>query len=709
MNDKRAVADMQSDSGARTMYGNGSSPSLSGRFGAWVKSKLAGGLFGALFIRPHSSLIGTGRETISDTTDGKRMRDGLSHIRHTVSSYIEASVTSGITSRIIRWFINLRLKSIGIVILVTALYNIAFGAILSFAENRFGFDTSYLVPAAFIILSLPLLLSSLTLSKALCTSQIGRLMLTVADTASSELPVSHPSGRTNLAFVTGIILGIISYFTGVVGVFTAILCVVALFVVLCNPEAGVILTLAIFPFVGIYHVTSVIGVTAAGFILKLIRGKRYASFKKADISVFTFGIFILLGGTFTSGSGNFRHTLSYFILLISFFIIVSFIRSLEMISKCQIVLVISATAYMFIFDVSFLLAELTGLPLNKSEVLTASGLSSDHVLGAYLALMIPVVLSMLLSRDARIGKGVLLFSLGLMLIAAGIVRIAALFLAAAVGAAILLFIRNPATLAPILMTAISTVTALWAAPDAVQTKIVYYSEKLVSNFEIKSGIWRTSMNILRDNFFAGIGIGSWSHVYPKYAAGATVSDSQSVFIQLWIETGLAGLLMFVFIILVLTAELCTYFSKLNSARSTVAYRIYSPLSRRFSGAFPEPTDKSGKVLPLQRLGVRCCTTMRLMAAGPFCGILTALLYGLGNNIFSNRMIFLLFWALAALVICSARTGTEEAVLSAETYIDGTDRSSAAEISIMLKKSKQANAKNTVENGGQTDDGEKASV
>jgi len=76
-----------------------------------------------------------------------------------------------------------------------------------------------------------------------------------------------------------------------------------------------------------------------------------------------------------------------------------------------------------------------------------------------------------------------------------------------------------------------------------------------NSFKTRSEIWKTIMPILKDYWFTGLGLGNETllrvskNYYSFIAKGSIPSHSHNLFLQLWLETGIAGITAFVAFIL----------------------------------------------------------------------------------------------------------------------------------------------------------------
>ena len=127
--------------------------------------------------------------------------------------------------------------------------------------------------------------------------------------------------------------------------------------------------------------------------------------------------------------------------------------------------------------------------------------------------------------------------------------------------------------------------------------------------------------MLRDNFFSGIGVGeaAWYELYPDYSLSGieAAPHSHNLFIQIALEQGIFGLVVF-FIILFL-------------------------LIRTSFNLFARMAKKSDSVTEVSRYNTR------LAVAGPLCGLAGVLLQGLTDYSWYNYRVYLMFWLVLGLI------------------------------------------------------------
>ncbi len=246
---------------------------------------------------------------------------------------------------------------------------------------------------------------------------------------------------------------------------------------------------------------------------------------------------------------------------------------------------------------------------NQIKVRVYATFDNPNVLGEYLVLMIPLALAVIWKSRTDGQKTLytaLLAALGLCMIFTwsrgawlGMVLAAALFL--------LIMDKRWALLAAI---GVLLLPMLLGSGSAIADRMLSIGNTADTSTAYRVSIWRASVNMIRDFWLGGIGPGSdaFSMIYPKYAlAGANYAlHSHNLFLQLWVETGIAGIVSFLALVLAF----------MRQSLSLACYRSRS----RLTGA-----------------------VVIALAAG----LLGFLFQGLTDNVWYNYKMVLMFWIVLA--------------------------------------------------------------
>ncbi len=253
---------------------------------------------------------------------------------------------------------------------------------------------------------------------------------------------------------------------------------------------------------------------------------------------------------------------------------------------------------------------------NQIKTRVYSTFDNPNVLGEYLVLIIPVTIAVIWRSQTNGQKT--LFAALLLLLGVCIVftwsRGAWLGVVLAVGSFLLIMDKRWWLLACL---GLFLLPMLLSSGSAIAERILSIGNTADTSTAYRVSIWRASLDMLQDFWLGGIGTGSdaFSMIYPKYAlAGANFAlHSHNLFLQIWVELGIAGILSFLALILAF----------LRQSYSLAVYQNRGHLSPAVSMAFA-------------------------------AGILGFLFQGLTDNVWYNYKMVLLFW------ICLAFAGSATA-------------------------------------------------
>jgi O-antigen ligase len=250
-----------------------------------------------------------------------------------------------------------------------------------------------------------------------------------------------------------------------------------------------------------------------------------------------------------------------------------------------------------------------------------STFDNPNVLGEYLIIVIPVVFAMLLVSQ-KASEKILFFS-------SFILCSCCLIFTWSRGAwlgfafAVILFIVLKSHRA-VAYVALFTPAILFALSFLLNRNMIDRISSIGNTADSSTlyrlNIWIGSVNMLKDTFLYGIGIGTeaFSSVYPMYALAGTETapHTHSLYLQIISETGIFSLITFIILILSFISIVFSYL--------------------RYT------SQKKARILPI----------------GCFCGIMAFLVQGLTDYVWYNYRIYLLFWMMLGLSVAIIRLYTE---------------------------------------------------
>lgn len=580
---------------------------------------------------------------------GSRWHRMLKNARRTVSRWIETCLTLGLFCRAASFFRHCKLR-------VYAMFFLASGLFTGLVTlvKRFSVPDGSLsyVQAVFAValcaLSIPLFLSDKALGDTLGESVIFRVLLfdamgfSARDTECSGSAV----GRQNVAFLSGMVCGAATYFLSPLLLLIGAFGVAAAWFAILSPEFMLIAICFGLPFLVLLpHPSLILAAavlwTAFSLILKLIQGKRTLRFEKLDLLVLLFLVTELTGGLVTAGSGaSLYSAMIYACFILGYFLTVALMRTRKWLSRAVEALLASATLvslfgiYQYVsgnVQTTWLDTEM----FSEIEGRAVSTFENPNMLALYLIMLFPLALVSMFS--AKTTSSFFLRAIPVVSMMGCIVvtwaRGGWLGLLFAVAVFFLMFSHK--MLGWVLLGCCGLPLLPVILPSSIWNRFSSIGNLADSSTSYRVSIWRGSLSMLKKIWFSGIGVGesAFSQVYPQYALAAIekAPHSHNLYLQILIELGIGGLVLFLLLLAVFAA------SSLNFMSYT-----YDRTVKLFSGA-------------------------------AFCGILAALVQGMTDYIWYNYRVFFVFWIVMGLSVAFRRCGQETEEHDSYKRLPGYDR------------------------------------
>lgn len=515
-----------------------------------------------------------------------------------------------------------------------------------------------------VIVSIPLLISKVTLAEALCTSYAGRALLSILGYRPEQVTLAGEGlvvNRLNVAFVCGLVLGILTYSYSPVLLLIGLCALLLAYLILCKPEIGVMTLCFTMPFLPTMLLAALVIYVFLCCMLKVIRGKRVIRVEAVDVMVAAFGVVLLCGGVVSFSPASLKPALLFVCLLAAYFEAVWLLREREWVVRCSVASVISAT----LVSLYGVFQYVTGSSVMAeawvdSEMFTSisgraiSTLENPNMLGEYLILLIPLAVGMLVGCGEGMRRIPALFCLGCMGVCLLMTWSRGAWLGLIGAALLFLFIWHRRAVWLIFAGIASIPILPYVLPASIIGRFTSIGNLGDSSTSYRMYIWRASCEMIRDYGWTGIGIGegAWGKVYPLYAylGVETAPHSHNLFMQIWIETGIGGLLLFVAVLFLLLQSVFTLYRRLYTARE-----VNCPGTMRDT-AGDSTTERN-------RQDARNRSQIRLFTASLVCGIFAVLVQGMTDYAWYNYRVYLMFWLIVGLTSASVR--------SADTYINNT--------------------------------------
>ena len=607
------------------------------RLGEAVYNAFINGFFGRIFTSytPLRTKISNGFFGTYVFKNG-RIRRFFRKIRAFLARNIESCVTVSLTTKAIDKLCAFPLQYYGNYGLFFGIYTIVIYYVKQFIPWLDAAPSSHLLVGIIIaVTSVPLVFSRVNLATTVKNSVFGRAVFKHTFGFSDEIfdnKKTTSRGKGNLMLFLGLISGIATLFIHPLYIIITIFSIVVITLIAVTPEIGVLLTIAILPFLSFSNAPTIylslmILVTTFFYIIKLIRGKRVFKLEILDFMILLFGIMILLSSIYSAGGKNsFYSALVSVILLLGYFLFVNLMRTEKWVQRCIIALVTSASVVAMIGIFEFVFGKENNNWLDQSfhsiiKTRVVSLLENPNMLGLFLVSVFPFLLALLVKSKDKNSKFLVKTLIVLFVVCITVTWSRAAWLAVILGALIfaMMYTKKSFRFFGIALLAIPIIPII--LPSSVIERFLSISNLADSSIAYRIYTWKGTLSALKVYFFSGIGYGdsAFQNVYPTYSYSGieATPHSHSLIFQLLLCMGIVGFTVFC-IAIFLSIQKNLEFIKNQKQNSSSVYVIASITS-----------------------------------------VISALIVGVFDYIWYNPRIFYLFWITLAIGVAIVRVGNFE--------------------------------------------------
>ena len=590
------------------------------RIASLIYKKLGDGLFGTIFTS-YDRECGKASDSAASgflrrLSIGERfLRPAKTRVARATEESFILTFLSGLGKRLLAC----QARVYGLFIFSFALYSALMYVFKAFFINRGadGVDFGMIVTLVLMVIaSVGLISARCTLAEALLTSTVSQFLLfnVVGLRRESLENLGESEGRFNIAFIAGIVCGAATYFVHPVYLLLLAGGLIAAYLVLVSPEFGVLAMITLLPFAPTMGLVALVLYTALCFVLKAIRGKRSVKFDLLDGIVLIFMLMMISGGVVAMSRASLKPMMVYVAFMLGYFLVVNLIRSREWVMRCVTGAILSCTvvAGYGIFQNFFGLAEQTWQDADMFSSIkgrVVSTFENPNVLAEYLIMVLPLMLAAFIVTKKPRGK---VFALLCMAMSGGCLIYTwsrGAWLGFMIGVVIFMLMYSKKTLAAMLFCLVGIPFLPFVLPESIIQRFTSIGDLGDSSTSYRVYIWEGVIKMLKDYFATGIGIGtdSFKLVYPAYALSGieTAPHSHNLYLQITVELGIFGLIVFLALLFVWSQSCLTLHTK-------------------------EKREE------------------KLLCAGIFCGILAVLAQGMTDYIWYNYRVFLMFWLMLGL-------------------------------------------------------------
>ena len=380
---------------------------------------------------------------------------------------------------------------------------------------------------------------------------------------------------TNLSPVFAVLLGIamaaLGYFT--LPYLPPMLLMATLFLALsfASPEFPFFLTLLLLPFLPLLpHPTLVlcitVFVTAISFARKVFLGNRVYTLEQYDVLLIVFSSFYLLSGAFQGGESSLNAALEFLILALGYTLASNLITNERLASRAVGALLFSAAPISVLALYQYFSGMAEHRWMDTSFIGKISGrvtatFDNPNILAVYLLAVCVIAFGFFINAKQRSRRALYALSF--------ILSLAALILTWCRGAwlallitiptyLILRFMRRPGILLSLLFL---IPCALLLMPSAMQDRLLSIFNLADSSIAYRLSIFRSSLSMLGDNLFLGIGLGA-DNFYGRFAPyaeeGVIAPHSHNLLLQIGCEAGIFALACFLLLLFARIHHLSAY-------------------------------------------------------------------------------------------------------------------------------------------------------
>jgi len=438
-------------------------------------------------------------------------------------------------------------------------------------------------------------------------------------------------GRKNIAFVCGMIFGAATYFLPPLLVVAAPVALLALYVVLLSPEAGLVVTLFLVPLlVLVGHPSFVLAVILLYILLcyfiKVARGKRYIRFEAIDLFMLLFFVIFALGGVFGASGGISMALLLYLCLMTGYFLCANILASRIWLKRGVYALLAGGMLSSLFAIYQYVTGDVGTVWLDTENFSNIAGravsfFENPNMLGEYAMMLLPLAVALLLASRSR-GEISAWLAVSVCTLLCLIFTWARGAWLGAIAAFLVFAVLYSKKAFPFMLLMLVLVPFLPVIlPENIVSRITSIGDMTDSSTSYRFYIYKSAFDMIADLGLFGIGVGAenFSEVYVSYAYSGIESapHSHNLFFQLIIELGIPGILTFL-------AAMFTYL------QSTV------------TGMMKE-TDK----------------WLRGLSLGCACGVFASLVQGMTDYIWYNYRVYFVFFAIIGIGVAARRCGEKE--------------------------------------------------
>ena len=328
--------------------------------------------------------------------------------------------------------------------------------------------------------------------------------------------------------------------------------------ILLNTSLGIFLTVIAAPIMPTMVCAGLVVLTALSFVIKLLLGKE-KFYTVTQPSLFIVG-FLLVAAFSSLTSFNIAKSVQSYVLYLVFafayFLIVNNIKTKNQWYNLVVVFVLAGflvglygvyqNFFVTVTDTSWIDEDM----FEEIQTRVYSTFDNPNVLGQYLVMAIPVAFALLWS-DRRLGAKAVYAGITAVMMACLVFtwsRAAWVGIILAIGFYMVIKDRRWASLL-----VVALLIMPFVLPESIISRITSLGNMKDSSTAYRFSVWISSLRMAGDYWMSGIGLGAgaFERVYQKYALNSAgfALHSHNFYIQLVVEMGILGIILFAFIMI----------------------------------------------------------------------------------------------------------------------------------------------------------------
>ncbi len=419
-------------------------------------------------------------------------------------------------------------------------------------------------------------------------------------------------------FLGGVVAGTGSFIYGVL-----ILCgIVGASLVFYKTEVGVFATAFLAPILPTMLVAGMVFLCMVSLLARSLYTRNFKWKKDGMGFLVAVMIFVFLASVLKSFgvSKSIQVFLMYMLFMAFYFVVINTVKTEKMYKDLMTVFVLSATLvsiygfcqYLFGWNVNQ--AWMDEEMFEDIKMRIYSTLENPNVLGEYLLLAIPMSVGLMWTKKKWLSKIFYIGTTGILFLALILTFSRGCWIGLMVtAAAFVTFVSGK--LWGLLLLALPVLP--FVIPESIIKRFTSVGNMEDTSTSYRVFIWMGTFALLKDYWFGGIGMGqeAFTKIYPFYSYNGIVAPhAHNTFLQLWVETGIWGLLVFVFIMFM-------YF--------------------KYTAGIMKQNKKGSEI--------------HTLSVALSSGILGFLVQSMFDNTFYNYRVFMIFWLVLAMTMSAPQT------------------------------------------------------